>query len=210
MEANYVPEYLTSRFIDTYDRTLRANKVFNESNYLVDPSLHGDALAIRQAGLAAYEHRYRKATFERLSKTTLANLRSEAIIFLNSALSSQLRSCFSKETDPYSLYQAIRARFEDHPTRTDPSSILRSELRVSWTPGEACDNVLDLLKEHQTNYRNVMQPSEWHNISVNAYATHFWDLRYLVRAFEVFQREDSIWEALRKLLQAALKNGSIT
>ncbi|KAH9111721.1 hypothetical protein LEN26_002463 [Aphanomyces euteiches] len=88
LEANYVPEDLTSRFIDTYDRTLRADKVFNEPNYLVDLSLTGDALATRQAEVAAYEHRYRKATFDRLSKTTLANLRSDAIIFLNSALSS--------------------------------------------------------------------------------------------------------------------------
>ncbi|KAG9408356.1 hypothetical protein AC1031_021597 [Aphanomyces cochlioides] len=152
--------------------------------------------------------RYRKATYDRLSKTTLANLRSDAIIFLNSALSPLLRSCFSNESDPYLLYQAIRARFEDHPTRTDPYSILRADLRVSWTPGEACDNALDLLKEHQANYGNVMQPSEWHNLSVDAYATHFWDLRYLVRASEVFQHEESVWAALRKLLQSALKNGT--
>ncbi|KAF0734646.1 hypothetical protein Ae201684_008720 [Aphanomyces euteiches] len=53
-----------------------------------------------------------------------------------------------------------------------------------------------------------MQPLDWQNLSVDAYAAHFWDLRYLVRASEVFQREDSVWAALRKLLQSALKNGS--
>ncbi|CAK4533741.1 unnamed protein product, partial [Aphanomyces euteiches] len=203
LESNYVPEDLTSRFIDEYDRTLRGNKVTHEAEYYVDPSLSGN-----EPEVSAYETRYRKATYDRLSKTTLANLRSDAIIFLNSALSPQLRSCFSNESDPYLLYQAIRARFEDHPTRTDPSSILRVDLRVSWTPGESCDNALDLLNEHQANYRNVMQPSNWQNLSVDAYAAHFWDLRYLVRASEVFQREDSVWAALRKLLQSALKNGT--
>ncbi|KAF0721498.1 hypothetical protein Ae201684_019113, partial [Aphanomyces euteiches] len=170
--------------------------------------INGNERTARQAEVSAYETRYRKATYDRLSKTTLANLRSDAIIFLNSALSPLLRSCFSNESDPYLLYQAIRARFEDHPTRTDPSSILRADLRVSWTPGEACDNDLDLLKEHQANYRNSMQPLDWQNLSVDAYAAHLWDLRYLVRASEVFQREDSVWAALRKLLQSALKNGT--
>ncbi|KAH9106476.1 hypothetical protein AeMF1_017912 [Aphanomyces euteiches] len=53
-----------------------------------------------------------------------------------------------------------------------------------------------------------MQPLDRQNLSVDAYAAHFWDLRYLVRASEVFQREDSVWAALRKLLQSALKNGT--
>ncbi|KAF0734648.1 hypothetical protein Ae201684_008721 [Aphanomyces euteiches] len=128
LESNYVPEDLTSRFIDEYDRTLRGDKVTHEAEYYVDPSLSGNERTARPAEVSAYETRYRKATYDRLSKTTLANLRSDAIIFLNSALSPLLRSCFSNESDPYLLYQAIRARFEDHPTRTDPSSILRADL----------------------------------------------------------------------------------
>ncbi|CAK4896065.1 unnamed protein product [Aphanomyces euteiches] len=195
LESNYVPEDLTSRFIDEYDRTLRGDKVTHEAEYYVDPSLSGNERTARLAEVYAYETRYRKATYDRLSKTTLANLRSDATIFLNSALSPLLRSCFSNESDPYLLYQAIRARFENHATRTDPSSILRADLRVSWTPGEACDNALDLLKEHQANYRNSMQPLDWQNLSVDAYAAHFWDLRYLVRASEVFQRKDCLGSA---------------
>ncbi|CAK4237001.1 unnamed protein product [Aphanomyces euteiches] len=53
-----------------------------------------------------------------------------------------------------------------------------------------------------------MQPYEWQNLFADAYAAHIWDLRYLVRASEVFQREDSDWAALCKLLQFALKNGT--
>ncbi|CAK5173119.1 unnamed protein product [Aphanomyces euteiches] len=110
LESNYVPEDLTSRFIDEYDRTLRGDKVTHESDYYVDPSLSGNERIARQVEVSAYETRYWKATYDRLSKTTLANLRSDAIIFLNSALSPLLRSCFSNESDPYLLYQAIRAR----------------------------------------------------------------------------------------------------
>ncbi|CAK4958440.1 unnamed protein product, partial [Aphanomyces euteiches] len=106
LESNYVPEDLTSRFIDEYDRTLRGDKVTRESDYYVDPSLSGNERIARQVEVSAYETRH----YDRLSKTTLANLRSDAIIFLNSALSPLLRSCFSNESDPYLLYQAIRAR----------------------------------------------------------------------------------------------------
>ncbi|CAK4238122.1 unnamed protein product [Aphanomyces euteiches] len=104
---------------------------------------------------------------------------------------SLLCSCFSNENDSYLLYEAILAQLEDHLTRTDPPSTLRADLR-----------------EHQANYLNVMQPYEWQNLFADAYAAHIWDLRYLVRASEVFQREDSDWAALCKLLQFALKNGT--
>ncbi|KAH9109382.1 hypothetical protein LEN26_004179 [Aphanomyces euteiches] len=90
--------------------------------------------------------------------------------------------------------------------RLPPSSVENSQ--VSWTPGEACDHALDLLKQHETNYRNVMQPSEWKSFSVEAYATYFWNLRYLVRTSQVFQGDASVSSSLRLLLQGALHNQS--
>ncbi|KAH9104902.1 hypothetical protein LEN26_014887 [Aphanomyces euteiches] len=131
LEANYGPEGLTSLLIDEHECTLRGDKVTHEAEYYIDPSLTGNELADRQAEVSAHETRYRKATYNRLSKTTPANLHSDATFFLNSAMPSLLCSCFSNENDSYLLYEAILAQLEDHPTRTDPSSTLRADLRVS-------------------------------------------------------------------------------
>ncbi|KAG9413649.1 hypothetical protein AC1031_012877 [Aphanomyces cochlioides] len=127
---------------------------------------------------------------------------------MSSSTSFTSAPLLDSSTCPQRNNQVIHDRFQDHPAQTDPSSILRAELDASWIPGEACDNALDLLKEHQTKYRRLMEPSEWKNLSVDAYATYFWNLRYLVRASEVFQRDDSVRSSLRMLLQGALKNGS--
>ncbi|KAH9183539.1 hypothetical protein AeNC1_014485, partial [Aphanomyces euteiches] len=52
-----------------------------------------------------------------------------------------------------------------------------------------------------------MQPSDWESLSSEAYATRFWNLRYLVRVSELFRNEESVWTVLHNLITAAQKDG---
>ncbi|CAK4073320.1 unnamed protein product, partial [Aphanomyces euteiches] len=194
LDSNYKPPDLVETVLNDAKHAAEAHRYSNPVLYEIESNLSEDERKLREQEITELRDSIIADKLTIKSAAALVKLKAEAHLFLISALSSKVIQELPSDSDPYAYYRLVVTRFENHPSRKDPATILRAERSVSWNADIPTEMAMNILLEHQSNFRNAMQPSDWDSLSSEAYATRFWNY-------------ESVWTVLHNLITAAQKYG---
>ncbi|KAH9120893.1 hypothetical protein AeMF1_007129, partial [Aphanomyces euteiches] len=132
LDSNYEPPDLVETVLNDAKHAAEAHRYSNPALYEIDSNLSEDERKLREQEITKLRDSIIADKLTIKSAAALVKLKAEAHLFLISALSSKVIQELPSDSDPYAYYRLVVTRFENHPSRKDPATILRAERSVSW------------------------------------------------------------------------------